>query len=189
MLVRTVLARRLGFTTLRSQTAWVLSAARNSVPVSTSTLASAPYTARTIATTAVRHNDNLGGKATTHGTGIPKEILELPLQKYHEESDLFLEDLYDDLEELSQKYAKQIPELEYNQGVITLTVDGLGTYVINKQPPNKQIWLASPKSGPNRFDLYQGTWISLRDNANLLETLNEELHEALPKDAEFNIVR
>ena len=29
----------------------------------------------------------------------------------------------------------------------------VGTYVINKQTPNKQIWLSSPISGPKRYDL------------------------------------
>ena len=27
-----------------------------------------------------------------------------------------------------------------------------GTYVINRQTPNKQIWLSSPKSGPKRLN-------------------------------------
>lgn len=30
-------------------------------------------------------------------------------------------------------------------GVLTLDAGAAGTYVINKQPPNKQIWLSSPK--------------------------------------------
>ena len=36
-----------------------------------------------------------------------------------------------------------------------------GTYVINKQSPNRQIWLSSPISGPSRFDfdLETETWI------------------------------
>lgn len=29
-------------------------------------------------------------------------------------------------------------------GVLTLILGNNGTYVINKQPPNKQIWLSSP---------------------------------------------
>ena len=29
-------------------------------------------------------------------------------------------------------------------GVLTLALGEKGTYVINKQPPNKQIWLSSP---------------------------------------------
>lgn len=31
-----------------------------------------------------------------------------------------------------------------------------GTYVLNKQPANKQIWLSSPVSGPKRYDYVAG---------------------------------
>jgi frataxin len=42
-------------------------------------------------------------------------------------------------------------------GVLTVKLGGgLGTYVVNKQTPNKQIWLSSPTSGPARFDLVDG---------------------------------
>lgn len=34
----------------------------------------------------------------------------------------------------------------HQSGVLTLKLDEHGTYVINKQPPNKQIWLSSPIS-------------------------------------------
>ena len=42
-------------------------------------------------------------------------------------------------------------------GVLTVKLGGkFGTYVINKQTPNKQLWLSSPVSGPARFDLVGG---------------------------------
>ncbi len=37
-------------------------------------------------------------------------------------------------------------------GVLNLDFPPAGTYVFNKQPPNKQIWLSSPISGPKRYD-------------------------------------
>ena len=37
-------------------------------------------------------------------------------------------------------------------GVLTASIPGHGTFVINKQTPNRQIWLSSPFSGPARFD-------------------------------------
>lgn len=62
-----------------------------------------------------------------------------------------------------------------------------GTYVINKQPPNKQIWLSSPLSGPKRYDYVvtsegqeskqdtaTGGWVYLRDGSSLSELLQEE---------------
>lgn len=63
-----------------------------------------------------------------------------------------------------------------------------GTYVINKQPPNKQIWLSSPVSGPKRYDWVvlgdgqeakagtaSGSWIYLRDMSTLNDLILEEL--------------
>lgn len=49
-----------------------------------------------------------------------------------------------------------------------------GTYVVNKQPPNKQIWLSSPLSGPKRYDYVDGKWTYLRDNSTLGQLLKDE---------------
>jgi frataxin len=72
--------------------------------------------------------------------------------------------------------------------VLTITCPPNGTYVINKQPPNKQIWLSSPISGPKRYDYVlagegqnekegggTGEWIYLRDGTNMTELLSKEL--------------
>lgn len=79
----------------------------------------------------------------------------------------------------------------FQAGVLNITAPGIGTYVLNKQPPNKQIWLSSPLSGPKRFDwvvigdgqhekqdtrpYVGGQWIYLRDGSNLTTLLNAEL--------------
>ena len=72
--------------------------------------------------------------------------------------------------------------------MLTLTFPPNGTYVINKQPPNKQIWLSSPLSGPKRYDwivigegMHQkqesgvGDWIYMRDGSTLNELLRKEI--------------
>lgn len=117
---------------------------------------------------------------STHGAEIPEEVLNLPLNTYHDEADKFLDTIFEQLELLSEDYPELIPEVELNHGVMNLTLAKNGSYVINKQPPNKQIWFASPISGPNRFDFYQNEWISLRDNTKLLDVINKELRLALP---------
>ncbi|KAK2768492.1 Mitochondrial chaperone Frataxin [Arachnomyces sp. PD_36] len=82
-------------------------------------------------------------------------------------------------------------EAEYSAGVLNVTVPNIGVYVLNKQPPNKQIWLSSPVSGPKRYDwvvqgdkmeekqdtneFTGGQWIYLRDGSNLSVLLNKEL--------------
>lgn len=35
-------------------------------------------------------------------------------------------------------------DVHYADGVLTLALGTHGTYVINKQPPNHEIWLSSP---------------------------------------------
>ncbi|CCC68696.1 hypothetical protein NCAS_0B06120 [Naumovozyma castellii] len=119
---------------------------------------------------------------STHGHEVPKEVINLPLQKYHQEADKFLDKLFDNLEELSDRYPKDIPDVDLNHGVMTLEVPIIGSYVINKQPPNKQIWFASPLSGPNRFDFYKNEWISLRDGQKLIDILNSEIQSIFPKE-------
>lgn len=86
----------------------------------------------------------------------------------------------------------------FKAGVLNVLSPAVGTYVLNKQPPNKQIWLSSPISGPKRFDwviqgdqahekqdtrgFLNGQWIYLRDGSNLTDLLNEELTISLPAD-------
>ena len=76
---------------------------------------------------------------------------------------------------------------------MNIIVPDVGTYVLNKQPPNKQIWLSSPISGPKRYDwlVAEGKghdggitrrWIYLRDGSDLTDLLNKELKTNLPND-------
>ena len=71
---------------------------------------------------------------------------------------------------------------------MNITLPSRGTYVLNKQPPNKQIWLSSPISGPKRYDwcvsgesqldkedTASGSWIYSRDGSSLDALLLEEL--------------
>ena len=65
-----------------------------------------------------------------------------------------------------------------------------GTYVINKQTPNKQIWLSSPISGPARFDFSEKEqkWIYSHTGEGLHELLNKEITKGILKNgakAEF----
>lgn len=63
-------------------------------------------------------------------------------------------------------------DVEYSQGVLTVKFGPQCTYVLNKQPPNQQIWLSSPFSGPRRFDWKQDLqrWLDTRDSSTDLDT-------------------
>lgn len=62
------------------------------------------------------------------------------------------------------------------QGVVTLKTPQ-GTYVLNKQPTNMQIWLSSPVSGPKRFDYDPESrrWVYSRTGEDLQELLIQEV--------------
>lgn len=118
---------------------------------------------------------------STSGTEVPQEVIDMTITEYHNKADFFLDNLLEKLEILSDDYPTIFPDVELNHGVMTLQVDELGPYVINKQPPNKQIWLASPISGPDRFDCIQGKWVSLRNKVSLTEVLTKELNIVFPE--------
>ena len=117
-----------------------------------------------------------------------------------------MEGLLDRLQDILDSHGDSSLEVEYHvrlsraechwsliisvlqSGVLTLDLGQHGTYVINKQPPNKQIWLSSPTTGPKRYDYVvlsegqdskEGTgkadWIYLRDGSTLTELLHTEV--------------
>lgn len=97
---------------------------------------------------------------------------EVSIEEFHEKSDETMEIILDNFEILGEQYPEV--DVELAQGVLTLYLPPNGSYVFNKQPPNKQIWWASPLSGPKRFDLVDGKWIYLRDGITLGDRLREE---------------
>jgi len=128
--------------------------------------------------------------------------------EYHEIADQYLDTLVLALEELSEKASDGV-EVEFSAGVLTVTHPKSGTYVLNKQPPNKQIWLSSPVSGPKRFDWVisgagqhekedstidagddgsGGRWVYLRDGTQLSELLKKELGVEVTKEGESDVV-
>ncbi|KAJ3842967.1 hypothetical protein F5878DRAFT_649763 [Lentinula raphanica] len=107
----------------------------------------------------------------------------LSMERYHQLADDAMDGLLEDLEQLIEDYGDASYEVDYHSGVLTLRLGDKGTYVINKQPPNKQIWLSSPFSGPKRYDYIEtdGSWRYSRDNQPLDNLLNEELGRAFNK--------
>jgi len=116
-------------------------------------------------------------------TATPAPITE---DEYHELADDCLEAILGRFEELQDE--REELDVEFSAGVMTISLPEIGSYVINKQPPNKQIWLSSPKSGPKRYDWVifgdgqnqkegtgMGQWIYLRDGSSLNDVFMEEI--------------
>lgn len=64
----------------------------------------------------------------------------------------------------------------------------LGIYVINRQSPNRQIWLSSPISGPKRYDfVVNGNfWIYKHDMVPLHKVLQSELSTILGEKVDLS---
>lgn len=75
-------------------------------------------------------------------------------------------------------------------GVLTVKLAEFGTYVVNKQTPNKQIWLSSPVSGPARYDLESagedlGCWVYKHTGETLHSLLDREIGELVGEETGF----
>jgi frataxin len=75
-----------------------------------------------------------------------------------------------------------IEDLDLASGVLEVTTRS-GKFVINRQAPNKQLWLSSPLSGPHHYDLVGESanvaWKSDRDGHDLREKLEQEFSTLL----------
>lgn len=106
---------------------------------------------------------------------------DLTLTEFEKQSEHTLEYLNTSMEDLSDKFDLGAEfDVSYSSGVLSIAFGpSTGTYVLNKQTPNRQIWLSSPKSGPKRFDYDPAThsWIYRHDNSDLFKLLSDEISE------------
>lgn len=100
-------------------------------------------------------------------------------EAYHHAADQTMDTLLEDLEAVIEERELEEADLEYGQGVMTLKLGDPGTYVINKQAPNREIWMSSPISGPVRYGLSDKRWVYRRDGHILHDRLEEELGKLL----------
>jgi len=75
--------------------------------------------------------------------------------------------------------AREDVEVDLEGGVLTVEIDGIGTYVLNKHAPMRQLWLSSPRSGAHHFAWTGERWQSTRGAGELMALLASELGVAL----------
>ncbi|ETW87490.1 hypothetical protein HETIRDRAFT_457050 [Heterobasidion irregulare TC 32-1] len=111
------------------------------------------------------------------------------MEQYHALSDATMDTMLDSLESLLDDFADPEYEVEYHSGVLTLKLGPHGTYVVNKQPPNKQIWLSSPLTGPKRYDYSpaEDDWFYSRDGQSLGSLLNNELSKIIGQNVDLGL--
>ena len=94
-----------------------------------------------------------------------------------------LESLPDEVDcEIGDEY-----DVTFNGDVLTLRLgSNRGTYVLNTQTPNRQIWLSSPKTGPRRYDWNGEKWIYRHDGGELGSLMSTELTKIFNEKIEID---
>ncbi|XP_030752535.1 frataxin, mitochondrial [Sitophilus oryzae] len=96
-----------------------------------------------------------------------------------------LAELFDEIVANESKFEKG--DVVYGSGVLTIDLGNYGAYVINRQAPNRQIWLSSPTSGPKRYDysVKNDCWIYKHDGKSLHHLLKLEFESLLGKELDL----
>ncbi|XP_008283390.1 frataxin, mitochondrial [Stegastes partitus] len=120
-----------------------------------------------------RKNIHLTSSSLEKSTPVISELSEAAYEKLADETLDALADFFEDLTDEAVTGADY--DVVFSSGVLTVKVGGdHGTYVINKQTPNKQIWLSSPTSGPKRYDWTGERWVYTHDGVSLHQLLSKE---------------
>lgn len=112
-----------------------------------------------------------------------------PEKQFHLICDETLELIQDELADLESDINDA--DVSLSQGVLNINLGpSLGTWVINKQTPNRQIWWSSPMSGPRRYEYHPNpaeklsllsAWKYSKDGTTLHEVLRSEMSKATGK--------
>jgi frataxin len=105
--------------------------------------------------------------------------------EYNRIADECIDALSEKIEEFLEDAGVEPYDVESSMGVLTVKLGEKGTFVINKQTPNRQIWFSSPVSGPFRYDPVGDKWLYGRDSHSLHDKLQEEISELIGKKLEF----
>ncbi|KAJ2396356.1 Mitochondrial matrix iron chaperone [Coemansia sp. RSA 2559] len=114
-----------------------------------------------------------------HPPASKGDLIPLTDMEYEALASDTLDDLAICFDDIGEELSIDDFDVEYASGVLTVKLGEHGTYVLNKQPPNKQIWLSSPISGPERFDYdkMHMSWFCRHKNETLGTLLNREISQ------------
>nr|XP_027195449.1 frataxin homolog, mitochondrial-like [Dermatophagoides pteronyssinus] len=102
---------------------------------------------------------------------------ELDEKTYEELVNKTLDSLNDHFEQFFEQIDDKNCDITFNNDVLTVSLGSKGVYVINRQTPNRQIWLSSPISGPKRYDYIDGEWIYRHDGQTIQQLLQKEMKQ------------
>jgi len=96
---------------------------------------------------------------------IQKKAHQMTSSNFNQEAQKLMLDISSQIEEQDIDFGADI---EYSNEVLKIEINGK-IFVINKQSPLEEIWLASPLSGPYHFKLQEEKWLDKK--ANELKTI------------------
>ncbi|XP_023658954.1 frataxin, mitochondrial [Paramormyrops kingsleyae] len=113
------------------------------------------------------------------------EVSEAVYEKLADETLETLAEYFEDLTD--EPFTSPEYDVVFSSGVLTVKVSrDHGTYVINKQTPNRQIWLSSPTSGPKRYDWNGTHWVYSHDGVCLHSLLSKEFSAIFKCDMDLS---
>jgi frataxin len=65
-------------------------------------------------------------------------------EEFHKLANFTINHLLEKIEDYGDNVQIDGFDIDYGNEVLTLKLGSLGTYVLNKQTPNRQIWMSSP---------------------------------------------
>ncbi|KAL6536882.1 hypothetical protein OROHE_012466 [Orobanche hederae] len=163
-----------------SQCSWLLS---NYSPEPSTSASSPPFSRLNLSCNSIfcrllssQSEESLGPAAINYRSVLQED-------EYQRLANSTIHDLLEKLEEYGDYVEIDGYDVDYGNEVLTLKLGSLGTYVINKQTPNRQIWMSSPVSGPSRFDWDHDarSWIYRRTKQDLIKVLETELEKLCGK--------
>jgi frataxin len=100
---------------------------------------------------------------------------EMSQSQFEALADQALSKVFDGIEDVGTRQA----EVDLEGSVLTVEIDGVGTYVLNKHAAMKQLWLSSPRSGAHHFAWDGARWASTRGGPDMMSLLSGEFGAAL----------
>lgn len=104
---------------------------------------------------------------------------------FHQRADSTIGAIQESIEAVAEASDKDT-DVDFGDSVLKIKVDSVGTFVLNKQPPSREVWYSSPLSGPAHYvyDAQRG-WYSKRDGHRLLDRVHEEFSKVF--ETEFRV--
>lgn len=95
---------------------------------------------------------------------------------FHNKADIVLQHIVEVIEESDKEYSL---EIDFFNGILTITLPSQHAYVINKHEASRQIWLSSPQSGAHHFahQPEKDSWLDSKGKS-LYSLLSEEFKHA-----------